>query len=189
MALGWRGASQLDRTSWECGYCNRSVGGNVGFAREHDRTDKAVYICPYCENPSAFIVEEDGLMHQYPAPVRGHEVEGLPASVGALYSEIRRCVQYTAYTSAVLSMRKLLMHVAVDKGAEEGRPFLYYIDYLDAEHWIPPSGRDWVDAIRKGGNEAAHEIAVADAGKAGRLLDFVEMLLRIVYEFPGKIER
>lgn len=189
MSLGWRSAAELSNRGWTCGYCGRSVGGNIGYHRENGKTDKLIYICPHCENPTAFIINESGGYDQYPGAVYGHEVDGLPRSVAALYGEVRRCIQYTAYTAAVLAMRKLLMHVAVERGAEENRSFVSYIDFLDEKHWIPPSGREWVDAIRKSGNEATHEIVLASEDEAKQLLDFAEMLLRIVYEFPMKIRR
>ena len=84
-------------------------------------------------------------------------------------------------------MRKLLMHIAVEQGAEEGKSFVSYVEFLDENHWIPPNGKEWVDAIRKGGNEANHEIVVATEDDAKQLLDFVEMLLKFVYEFPSKL--
>ena len=86
-----------------------------------------------------------------------------------------------------MAMRTLIMHVAVDKGAETGLSFVSYINYLDAENWIPRSGKEWVDIVRKVGNQAAHEIAIVDRKTAVRLLKFVEMLLQIIYEFPAEV--
>lgn len=60
---------------------------------------------------------------------------------------------------------------------------------LGASASFAESGREWVDAIRKSGNEATHEIVLASEDDAKQLLDFAEMLLRIVYEFPMKIHR
>lgn len=187
MSLGWYSTTELSNRGWKCGYCGRDVGGNVGY-RRGDGEYRTIYICPHCENPTAFIVDECGAVEQYPGPVRGNEVEHLPDSISSIYGEVRRCIQYTAYTAAVLAMRKLLMHVAVEQGAEEGMRFVQYVDYLDENHWIPPNGRDWVDAIRKTGNEATHEIVIASENDANRLLDFVEMLLKLVYEFPAKLK-
>lgn len=188
MSLGWRNTSDLEKAGWTCGYCGREVGGNVGFRR--DVSDgKSIYICPRCENPTAFIPDGWGVIRQYPGAIHGNEVEHLPDSVSAIYDEVRRCIQYSAYTAAVLAMRKLLMHVAVEQGAKEGMSFIEYIDYLDENHWIPPNGRDWADAIRRGGNEATHEIVVATEGDAKQLLDFAEMLLKFVYEFPAKLKK
>lgn len=123
---------------------------------------------------------------QIPGAPYGSDVDNLPKDVFALYAEVRRCVQYTAYTAAVLSLRKLLMHVAVDCGAEENRKFVEYVKYLDDEHYIPPSARAWVDTLRTYGNEATHQIELMSEGEAKRLLDFAEMLLKLVYEFPAK---
>ena len=108
MSLGWYSTANLGNRGWRCGYCGRDVGGNVGYRRESG-DGKRIYICPHCENPTAFIENDDGAVGQYPGVAYGHEVEHLPVSVSAIYGEVRRCIQYTAYTSAVLAMRKLLM--------------------------------------------------------------------------------
>ena len=81
------------------------------------------------------------------------------------------------------------MHVAVDLGAKEGDSFFGYVDYLASEGYIPPNGREWVDEIRKRGNEANHEIVMASESDAMQLLDFIEMLLKFVYEFPSRIRK
>lgn len=188
MALGWQSTCENEPMGWTCGYCGKSVGGNVGYRRSQASSDdKAIYICPHCQRPTVFLTEP-GRVEQIPAPVCGHEVGSLPSSVASLYSEVRRCVQYNANTAAVLAMRKLLMNVAVQKGAEPNGSFLSYIDYLSDSGWITPGSRAWVDAIRRAGNEATHEIAIMDAAAARRLLDFTEMLLRLVYEFPAKLD-
>ena len=188
MSLGWYNTSDLSSRGWTCGYCGKEVGGSVGY-RRYDGKDRSrlIYICPHCENPTAFVSDEFGLYRQYPGAVTGGSVDSLPSSVESLYGEVRRCVQYTAYTAAVLAMRKLLMHVAVDKGAEPDGSFKSYVDFLEDEHWVPPNGKEWVDAIRKSGNEATHEIAISTEEDARQLLDFTEMLLKIAYEFPSKI--
>ncbi len=191
--MGWANATQIDSLSWGCGYCGKTVGGDKGYyykasPRDEKRPEKLIYICPYCENPTAFIQDDAGLK-QIPGAIHGNDVSELPLTVKTLYDEVRRCVQYTAYTAAVLSMRKLLVHIAVDKGAKENKPFIYYIEFLDDNHWIPPSGNQWVDSIRKAGNEAAHEIVILSEHEARQLLDFTEMLLKIIYEFPMKLQR
>lgn len=182
MSLGWMNTSNLSAKEWTCGYCGNNVGGDTGFFR--NKHLDTIYICPHCRKPTAFIKDDEGTIGQFPGAITGNDVTKLPKDVDALYSEIRRCIQYTAYTSAVLSMRKLLMHVAVEQGAEENSQFVQYIEYLDDNGWIPPSGRDWIDSIRKAGNEATHQITLVDEDEAKQLLRFVEMLLKIVYEFP-----
>jgi hypothetical protein len=86
-----------------------------------------------------------------------------------------------------MGCRKLLMHVAVEKGADTGESFVKYIDYLQQKHYTPPSSDDWVDSIRKRGNEANHQIVLMKSTDARDLIAFSEMLLKFIYEFPGKM--
>lgn len=79
------------------------------------------------------------------------------------------------------------MNIGVQQGADEGKSFLYYIDFLAEKGFVPPNGRHWVDHIRKKGNEATHEIALMTASDASELITFSEMLLKFIYEFPNLI--
>jgi len=188
MALGWLSASGIPARGWTCGYCGKEVGGDQGYRRENSDDSKFIYICPRCQNPTAFIKDDGGyLFSQYPDAPYGSNVTHLPHEIASLYSEIRRCIQYTAYTSAVLSIRKLLMHIAVERGAEPNERFVTYVKYLDDNHFIPPDCKPWVEKMKDAGNEATHEIVLVDERDAKRLLDFTEMLLRFLYEFPGKL--
>lgn len=188
MSLGWRNTSDIRNHGWTCGYCGKVVGGNTGYFSD-ETSDKYIYICPHCQNPTVLIRDENYNYQQYPGAAYGNEVENLPTSVLSLYNEVRRCIQCASYTSAVLAMRKLLMHVAVEQGAKENQNFIEYVNFLDEKGWIPPSGKEWVDEIRKTGNEATHEIVLMDEDDAKQLLDFTEMLLKIIYEFPMKIRK
>jgi hypothetical protein len=112
----------------------------------------------------------------------------LPSDVEALYQEARSCMKVNSYTSAVITCRKLLMHIAVEKGADKGKSFLEYVDYLSQKGYVPPDGKGWVDHIRTKGNEANHEIKIMSPPDAGDLISFAEMLLKFVYEFPAKMK-
>lgn len=194
MDFGWFDAREsLPGKEWKCGHCGNIVAGNVGYLRAESSGYKRIYICPKCKKPTYF--EEtpvscfygyDYTRCQIPDSPYGNEVEFIPEIIAGLYKEIRKCIQYGAYTSAVLSMRKLLMHIAVEHGADDDLNFAKYVDYLEENHWIPPNGREWVDSIRKKGNEATHEIVLMSEHDAKQLLDFVEMLLKFMNEFPGK---
>lgn len=189
MALGWRDTSTIGKRGWVCGYCGKDVGGDTGFFRTEKNDPQHIYICPKCEKPTAFVYDEHGVIAQIPGEPYGNDVESLPDSVAALYAEVRRCIQYTSYTAAVLAMRKLLMHVAVDCGADENLPFVKYVDYLDENHYITPNAKEWADTLRTYGNDATHQIVIMDEVDAKQLLDFAEMMLKIVYEFPNKQRR
>lgn len=92
-----------------------------------------------------------------------------------------------AYTAAVLAGRKLLMHIAVSQGAEPGKSFLFYVDYLVDNHYAPPKSKVWVDKIRAHGNEATHEITLKTKSDAQEIIVFSEMLLKFNFEFPNAV--
>lgn len=81
------------------------------------------------------------------------------------------------------------MHIAVSKGATPGETFIKYVEFLSNNNYVPPGAKDWVDHIRKKGNEANHEIVIMGKEDAEELLAFSEMLLKIIYEFPASIQK
>jgi len=80
------------------------------------------------------------------------------------------------------------MNIAVDKDASTGKSFMEYVDYLATHHYVPPGGEEWVGHIRDKGNEATHEIRLMSKEDAETLIEFTEMLLKFVYEFPAKVK-
>jgi hypothetical protein len=142
-----------------------------------------IYICPSCGSPT--LCDERGDL--FPKSPPGKPVANVPDDLVALYDEARRSAGAEAFTASVLTCRKILMNIAVEKGAEEGRPFTHYVQYLDDQGYIPPNGKSWVDYIRKRGNEANHEIALMNQQDAIKLISFIEMLLRFIYEFPSMV--
>ena len=68
------------------------------------------------------------------------------------------------------------MNIGVSLNASEGKAFIYYVDYLATQGYVPPNGRGWVDHIRTRGNEATHEIRLMSAADSTELITFIEML-------------
>lgn len=175
------GVSTLGPRDFTCGYCGREVASVQG----HDGQNMhLIYICPRCGYPTYF--SQGG--HQIPGVAAGENVQHLPPPVEHLYEEARRSFSVDAYTPCVMAARKVLMNVAVAEGAEPGKSFREYVDYLVEKGYVPPGGREWVDHIRNKGNEANHEIPTMTKDDARELLDFLGMLLKFVYEFPGRIQ-
>jgi hypothetical protein len=142
-----------------------------------------VYLCAYCSG--ATFVDNDGL--QWPKERPGESVDSLPSTVAELYEEIRSCMSGNAYTATVLASRKLLMNTAVAKGAKPNQNFVEYVDYLASNGYIPPDAKPWVDHIRTMGNEATHDIPQVSAADAEELFALVEMLMKLVYELPARV--
>jgi hypothetical protein len=86
-----------------------------------------IYKCHKCLRPTYF----DSSGEQIPGAVFGGPVkEVTDRSVLDLYEEARKTTGANAFTATVLCCRKLLMHIAVSKGADEGKSFAHYVYYL-----------------------------------------------------------
>jgi hypothetical protein len=187
MEYPWADSSKLDSRKYVCGHCDNPISSEDGYVAKDSRGNivRYIYICHYCELPTFFNYNDDKI----PGSSFGKSVGFLPEVVESLYDEARNCTQVSAYTASVLCSRKLLMNIAVSKGAKEGLKFVQYIDYLADKNYLPPGGREWVDHIRKTGNEATHEIKVKGQDDAEELIKFMEMLLKFIYEFPGSMKK
>lgn len=178
--MPWNNAAGIGSLQFTCGHCGNIVAASFGY---YSNNHQKIYICPHCDQPTHFSAHG----HQSPDVAPGNDVQHLPEELAQLYKEARNCVAASAYTGAVLLCRKLLMNIGVKQGAEEGKPFIFYVNYLADQGYIPPNGRGWVDHIRKKGNEATHEIALMSKSDCEDLIAFSEMLMKFIYEFPNKV--
>lgn len=182
----WSNPSQLGPKPFTCGHCGRHVGHREGYFFQHNNHGNQyadIRICSSCHRPTYFEGDK-----QIPGPIFGRSVEHLPEDIATLYEEARRDCSTGSFTSAALILRKILMHLAVNKGAKEGLTFKEYIDYLGGAGFVPPDGKTWVDRIRTKGSDANHEIVIVTPQDAEDVLTFTEMLLRFIYEMPGRLK-
>jgi hypothetical protein len=188
--LNWAGIQGQSNVRYKCGYCGTDTSPSKGWNTNNDNGQIGyVLICTYCNRPSFIETQNGNILNTTPSNVFGNEVNGLPDDLQKLYNEARKCTSIGAHTSAVLTCRKILMHVAVEKGALKGKSFIDYVDYLANNNYIPPDGREWVDHIRSKSNEANHEILIMDLKDSDDLISFTEMLLRLVYEFRHRLKK
>lgn len=187
--LEWQNVAQIPVRQYKCAFCGVCVAPNRGWwakSRYDQNEAAAILVCHLCQRP-AFIDEND---RQFPGLPYGNPVSGIPEEgLASLYEEARRAAGALCCTAAVLCCRKILMHVAVEKGAKPGESFVRYVDHLASSGYIPPEARVWVDYIRTRANEANHEIAVMSQADAEMLLGFTELLLKVIYEFPAAIRQ
>jgi hypothetical protein len=182
----WVNLHNISNRRFNCGFCGIHVSSTIGAALNgppHNQAVGGIYICPNCGCPT--FLGPSGF--QNPSPALGKSVEHVPDELNTLYEEARRSTSQNCYTGAVLLCRKILMHIAVEVGATEGLSFIEYVKYLSDQSYVPPNGKQWVDHIRKKGNEANHEITLMNQVDANELLIFIEMLLKFIYEFPNMI--
>jgi hypothetical protein len=182
--MEWQNRTNLPSRNFHCGHCSKAIASNNGYvAVTRSGYGGYIYTCHFCTCPTFF--NSDSV--QVPAPLYGDDVEHLPVDIERLYNQAR-LTSNLAPTASALCSRKLLMNIAVSKNAKEGESFAAYVDYLNTNGFIPPDGTQWVDHIRKIGNEATHEIKFISVEDARELVDFLEMLLKFIYEFPGRMQ-
>lgn len=185
---GWDSVQRVDKGNWDCGYCGKMVGSDQGWVGTQDEGGSGsptayIRICPNCQLPTVF----DHAGDYAPTRPPGEHIDNVPEDLSTLYEEARYTAGAGAYTAAVMACRKMLMNIAVDKGAKEGLGFAEYVNYLVSEGYTPPNSKEWVDYVRSLGNEANHKIALKDRDDADAAITFVGMLLRFIYELPALI--
>jgi hypothetical protein len=180
----WYQIDTLSNRRFSCGHCGEKVSSNTGYtARDSMNHIRGwIYVCHACNKPTYFTIDST----QTPGVLLGGAINHLPPDINLLYGEIRNSTAVNSYTAAVLSARKLLMHIAVELGADENKTFAQYVSYLVDNHYTPPNSKAWIDEIRRAGNEANHEIVIMDSERATSIIKLVEMLLRFNYEFPAE---
>lgn len=181
----WHNIITIPSRNYQCGYCNKDVASKEGYELRQSNSSQRlayIYICGGCNRPTYFARDS-----QTPSPILGNEVDSLPEKIANTYHEARQCTKVGAFTACVLVCRKMLMHIAVEQGADENKSFFHYVEYLADNGYVPPNGRGWVDHIRQKGNEANHEIVLMSKNEAIELLSFIEMLLKFIYEFPARL--
>lgn len=185
----WLSQRKITSRNYICGYCGSNIASEIGYCitlgcnSEKPTGEGYIYICHKCYKPTYF----DFNGRQIPGEVFGKNFndEIFPdANTAELYKEIQNCMKSSCYTSAVLSARKLLMHIGVDCGASENLNFIDYVNYLDENGYISLNCKNWVDIIRKKGNEANHEIQLFNEKDAKQIIKFVEIMISIIYEMP-----
>ena len=171
---------------YRCGYCGRETSGAVVAGWYSDSDFQVRWLaCTACGNPS--VSDPEGVIR--PAAKFGPTIEGLTVEIEAAYEEARTCLGVSAFTACELICRKILMHVAVEKGAAAGDSFTAYIDHLEKQGYVTPPMKPWVEEIRRIGNAATHKLETPDKVRAESSLMFTAELLRLVYEMDHMARR
>lgn len=173
-----------DFICWNCGKEISSVKAFASYNSKFHKYSSTIFICPRCKAP--LITDDEHKQILIPLP--GKEIKKLPKDIEIVYSEIRKCMQAGCVNGAIMLMRKLIMHIAVEGGAEEGKSFVEYINYLCDNHFVPPRSRNKADSVRTLGNNANHKIENRTQEEAQNCFEFIELLLKVNYEFADEEE-
>jgi hypothetical protein len=184
----WCATYKIVARKFQCGYCGSLVSANEGYPAGYEVTGGIepyahIYICPGCNKPTFF----DNHGFQTPGVGFGDPVKHLPLDLQILFDEARNVLSVNGNTSSVILCRKIMMHIGVDKGASPKLTFQAHVEHLINNGHIPHECNAWVDEIRVVGNEANHDITPSTREDAELMVQFVEFVLKIVYENPGKL--
>ncbi|MCY7675723.1 DUF4145 domain-containing protein [Bacillus safensis] len=184
----WQDVVAIEGESFNCGYCNSLTAPSYGYVTSgYDRNELIVgariLICPNCKKPTFF---DDNIQYPSANNIMG-SIKFLPDDVQELYKEVCDSFSVHAYTGASILARKMIMNIAIEKEAAEDLNFAGYVEYLVENGVVPNSAEKWLNAVRKNGNEAAHKTRKSSKEETEKIINFLVILLRSVYEFEGEI--
>lgn len=180
-ARKYDGSTEESWFAYTCGHCGKQVSGAVIAATtsiQYGTVSVRWLQCTSCHEGSVQVANGQ----VYPGVPFGPVLEGLPAETESAYNEARRCLSVNADTAGEVMCRKILMHIAVEKGASAGKSFAHYINHLVKKGYVTPPMEPWVTLIKDHGNMANHELDPPDRRRAEGTLLFTVQLLRSVYE-------
>lgn len=139
-------------------------------------------VCNFCQNP-VLVLGSAQVVYPQPLPEPTHA--DVPPRMRADLDEAKMCFSVSAWRAAAVMARRAMQSAAIEKGASKGR-LVEQIDELQAKGQITSDLREWADAVRWVGNDAAHP----DGQPVGRedaeeVLRLAEQFLHVLYVTPA----
>ncbi len=129
-----------------------------------------------------------GEMH--PKPEGLNVPEFLPPRVDEEFREGADGLKHGNYNSAGIMFRRALERATdeIMKDEAKGKTLFERIRILGETRKITEAMQEWADAIRIGGNRAAHEEQRYDNDSATQLRNFTEMFLTYAFTLPERVK-
>jgi len=190
--INWENTKIFISQNYQCSHCGKELASEKGYVASRQEPHKThtdieyICICHFCKKPTYIDMDRK----QYPGVAFGNAVDGInDKSVEDLYEEARDCASVNAFTATAMACRKILMNIAVAKGAKENLKFVQYVQFLADNKFVPPDGKEWVEHIKNKGNDANHKIEIVPREDSEELLYFTEMLLTFIYAIPARFKK
>lgn len=90
-----------------------------------------------------------------------------------LYCELQKLVHQEAYSTCVVFSHKLLSDMSVERGAEAGRDFGYYLEWLSSSGYVTPAMAKWIGELLAKSDTAPSSGQSATCDDAEALVSFV----------------
>lgn len=143
-------------------------------------------VCPNCRN--GVLVHTDvnaGTETCYPTPLPTPTDERIPDEIRRDLDEAKRCYSVAAYRACAVMARRSMQTACIEQGAAKGN-LVSQLHELEASGIITKSLKEWGDAIRWVGNDAAHpnedDLMQEDAEA---ILNLAEQFMHTLYIAPA----
>ena len=173
--------------SFVCGICGEPNNGRVVAdcpASDSRHVYWCVCSCPKTE-PTVIVKRSQAMVSQAPEAREFRSDPRWPPDLIQLFDEGAAAFGSGAFTAASMVARKILMACACHEGADDGKAFTYYVDYVTDTVLTFPRAKTAIDQIRTIGNEANHSIQFVTADSAKRALEIVAYTLNAIYSLPS----
>jgi hypothetical protein len=173
--------------TYQCGACGNSTNGRVVCRALRGNDAVSAFCVCSCERrePTILIERIGQILMQFPIATEFRSDSSWPPELAKLYDEGAKSFAGGAYTAASMVCRKLLMSCACHEGAADDQKFAAYVDYITNNVLTFPKAKGAIDAIRKIGNEANHEIQFVGPDDAKRAMQIVTYMLSTIYSLPA----
>src|SRR5690606_11273646 len=121
----------------------------------------------------------------YPRPLPKPTEQDIPDLIRADLDEAKICFSAGAYRASAVMARRAMQVASIDKGAK-GDKLVSQIADLQQTGKITTDLKEWADAVRWVGNDAAHPNGVQVAqDDAADVLHLAEQFLHVLYVAPA----
>lgn len=153
-----------------------------GFWRKNSNEVWWIGICHSCGKP--VLVKNRGDV-VYPAPLPSPTEESIPEEIRNDLDEAKNCFAFGAFRACAVMARRAMQTAATDKGATADKLFKQ-VQQLQEIGQITVDLKDWADAVRWIGNDAAHPGGLSvEAEDAEDVLTLAEQFLHVLYVAPS----
>lgn len=111
----------------------------------------------------------------------------LPDNIVKYYSQAVEAEIREMWDACGGMCRKVIDAATVDMGANKSKKLQQRIDELTDRHLLTSQLKEWADAIRLDGNDAAHDPDPFSPEEAHQIRSFTELFLMYVYTLPGML--
>lgn len=139
-------------------------------------------VCNACTEPVLVLNRGEKV---FPSPLPTPTEKDIPESMRSDLNEAKICLSNNAYRAAAVMARRTIQVAAVEKGAT-GDKLVAQISELQRTGKITADLKEWADAVRWIGNDAAHpEGAQVTREDAEDVLHLAEQFLHVLYVAPA----